>query len=74
LQEAKEKARLEQRQLRPDDYVPACVEICPARAMSFGDLDDPTAEVSQLSKSPRAFRLLEELGTEPKVTYLKEGE
>lgn len=74
LQEAKEKAKLEQREVRSSDYVPACVEICPAHAMFFGDLDDPQAEVSQLSKSPRAFRMLEELGTEPKVIYLKEGE
>ncbi len=74
LQKAKEKARAEKREQRPEDYVPACVEICPAHAMFFGDLDDPSSDVSQLSKSTRAFRLLEELGTEPKVIYLKEGE
>ena len=74
LQQAKEQTRLEGRALRPGDYVPACVEICPAQAMFFGDLDDPDSEVSTLSRSTRAFRLLEELGTEPKVVYLKEGE
>jgi menaquinone reductase, iron-sulfur cluster-binding subunit len=74
LQKAKEEARAEERELRPGDYIPACVEICPADAMFFGDLDDPGSQVSQLAKSPRAFRLLEELGTEPKVIYLKEGE
>jgi molybdopterin-containing oxidoreductase family iron-sulfur binding subunit len=42
--------------------------------MVFGDLDDPNSEVSQLARSPRAFRLLEELGTKPKVIYLAEGE
>lgn len=42
--------------------------------MFFGDLDDPESTVSKLSKSPRAFRLMEELGTEPKVIYLTEGE
>jgi molybdopterin-containing oxidoreductase family iron-sulfur binding subunit len=74
LQKAKEEARAEERELRPGDYIPACVEICPADAMFFGDLDDPGSQVSQLANSPRAFRLLEELGTEPKVIYLKEGE
>ena len=31
-------------------------------------------KVSRISRSRRAFRLLEDLGTEPKVFYLKEGE
>ncbi|MFQ6016212.1 MAG: 4Fe-4S dicluster domain-containing protein [Anaerolineae bacterium] len=53
--------------------VPACNQACPANARYFGDLDDPDSVVSQLARSPRAFRFLEELGTEPKVYYLKEG-
>jgi molybdopterin-containing oxidoreductase family iron-sulfur binding subunit len=42
--------------------------------MAFGDLDDADSEVSRLRGSPRAFRLLEDLGTEPKVVYLTKGE
>jgi molybdopterin-containing oxidoreductase family iron-sulfur binding subunit len=41
--------------------------------MSFGDLNDPNSVVSTLSRERRAFRLMEELGTEPKVIYLSEG-
>jgi molybdopterin-containing oxidoreductase family iron-sulfur binding subunit len=74
LQQARDRARLENRPLAPGDYVPACVEACPPNAMYFGDLDDENSEVSLLGQSPRAFRLLEELGTEPKVTYLSKGE
>lgn len=74
LQLAKDEAQAEGRPLRPGDYVPACAESCPANAMSFGDLDDPRSAVAGLSESPRAFRLLEELGTEPKVIYLSKGE
>jgi Fe-S-cluster-containing dehydrogenase component len=74
LQRAKEEARAEGREVGSQDYVPACVEICPAQAMFFGDLDDSTSEVAELARSTRASRLLEELGTEPKVIYLKEGE
>jgi len=74
LQRAKEKARAEHREVLSGDYIPSCVEICPAKAMAFGDLDDPNSEVAALARSRRAFRLLEELGTEPKVIYLKEGE
>jgi menaquinone reductase, iron-sulfur cluster-binding subunit len=74
LQKAKEKARVEKRPMKEEDYVPACVETCPTGALNFGDLDNPRSQVASLSKSPRAFRLLEELGTEPKVYYLTEGE
>ncbi len=71
---AREETRTAGRPLREGDYVPACVESCPAGAMRFGDLDNPASEVSVLARSTRAFRLLEELGTKPKVVYLTEGE
>lgn len=73
LQHARERVKAEGRELKEGDFVPACVEACPAQAMYFGDLDDPNSTVSKLAGSPRAFRLQEELGTRPKVIYLKEG-
>ncbi len=73
LTRAAEQAAAEGRELREGDYQPACVQACPANAMVFGDLDDPHSQVSRWAESPRAERLLEELGTKPKVTYLKEG-
>ncbi len=50
---------------------PACCETCIGDARYFGDLNDPNSVVSQLVASPRAFRLREELGTEPRVWYLR---
>lgn len=58
----------------PDGVVPACVETCTGGARYFGDLDDPDSTVSRLARSPRAFRLQEELGTRPKVYYLLPGQ
>jgi molybdopterin-containing oxidoreductase family iron-sulfur binding subunit len=69
---AKDKAAVENRALRAGDYTPACVETCPSAAMYFGDLEDTSSQVFLLSSSPRAFRLMEELGTKPKVVYLAE--
>jgi molybdopterin-containing oxidoreductase family iron-sulfur binding subunit len=74
LQNARDRARAENRELRPGEYVPACVESCPAVAMTFGDLSNPDSEVAALAQSRRAFKLLEDLGTEPKVIYLREGD
>ncbi len=74
LQNAKDKAAAERRDLAPGEYSPACADICPTQAIAFGDLDDPHGEVFSQSRSPRVFRLLEDLGTEPKVFYLREGE
>jgi len=74
LQKAKEKARFEKRALKEEDYVPACVQTCPTDALIFGDLENPKSEVHRLSKISRVFRLLEDLGTEPQVFYLTEGE
>ncbi len=74
LMNAKERARAEGRELSADDYVPACVQTCPPEAMVFGDLDDPHSAVAALAASPRAFRWMEDLGTKPKVVYLREGE
>ena len=70
LQKAREKARVENRELREDDYQPACAEVCPTGAIVFGDLDNPRHRVQSLKSDARAMRVMENLGTEPKVYYL----
>lgn len=58
------------REIEEHEYITACAEACPTQAITFGDLNNPKHKVSQLIKSPNAFRLLERLGTEPKVYYI----
>jgi Fe-S-cluster-containing dehydrogenase component len=72
LRRASETARLEERDLQDGELqkMTACAQSCPADAITFGDLADSKSLISRLSKSPRVFRLLEHLGTRPKVFYL----
>lgn len=60
--------------VRDGDVQPACVQTCPPGALVFGDLGDPNSQIARLLKdNSRQFRLLEELGTEPAIYYLKGG-
>jgi Fe-S-cluster-containing dehydrogenase component/anaerobic selenocysteine-containing dehydrogenase len=49
----------------------ACEQVCPAQAITFGDLNDPNSRVATLASGRRAYRVLEELNTQPAVRYLK---
>jgi len=64
-------AQAEKREVKDGEIKPACVQSCPSKALVFGDLADPESDVSRLAESPRGSKLLEDLGTAPKVTYLQ---
>lgn len=70
---ARDKARDENRELNNNDYIPACVQSCPADAIVFGDLDHEHSEVKKNSKDSRSYQLMGELGTRPKIFYLRKG-
>lgn len=73
IRRAVERARLDGEPLTDEAVLrlPACASACPAQAITFGDLDNPESVVSALARDPRAARLLEHLGTQPKVFYLR---
>lgn len=60
----------ENRPLRDGEVVTACQQACPTKAIVFGDINDPSSEVSRLKRDGRHYVLLEELGTRPRTTYL----
>jgi anaerobic selenocysteine-containing dehydrogenase/Fe-S-cluster-containing dehydrogenase component len=69
---AEHAARREGRSVRDGEIQPACVQSCPTQALVFGDLMDPAARVTQLTRlDPRRYHVLEELNTKPAVTYLR---
>ena len=50
--------------------LPACVSICPTRAITFGDRNDPKSEISKLLNERTHKTLKPELGLEPNVYFL----
>jgi anaerobic selenocysteine-containing dehydrogenase/Fe-S-cluster-containing dehydrogenase component len=67
---AKDVARKENRTVREGEIVTACQQVCPSHAITFGNLRDPEAVVTQARNVPRAYRVLEHLYTRPAVSYL----
>ncbi|HKC41157.1 MAG TPA: molybdopterin-dependent oxidoreductase [Gemmatimonadales bacterium] len=67
---AQNKARLEDRNVRDGEIVPACAQSCPSEAIVFGDLNDRNSEVYKLAGNPRGYHVLAGLNTKPAVTYL----
>ena len=49
---------------------PVCVEVCPAKAMIFGDLNDSASAVRKALKENYSIRRKPELGTSPEIYYL----
>ena len=63
-------AKKEDREIRDGEIVTACQAACPAQAITFGNINDPKSQVSQLKADPRNYGLLEDLNTRPRTTYL----
>jgi molybdopterin-containing oxidoreductase family iron-sulfur binding subunit len=68
--EGKDRARDEKRSVRDGDILTACQQTCPTQAITFGNLKDAASTVTKLAAVPRAYYVLDELGTRPSVTYL----
>jgi len=53
---------------------PACVNSCISGALSMGDIDEESSNVSTLLRENRHFRMHEDLGTGPGIYYLYDRE
>jgi Fe-S-cluster-containing dehydrogenase component len=70
IQSVKIQSRREYREIKDGEIKTACQQTCPADAIVFGDLNDLGTKVSRLARSDRQYRLLSEIGTKPRTTYL----
>ncbi len=71
IREAEHRARLEHRELEPDEFTVACAQACPSRAITFGDAADPRWSMTKMLEDRRAYHVFEELNTFTAVVYLK---
>ena len=71
IRQAKDNAKDDGRRVRDGEVQPACVQTCPTQALVFGDRKDPDSQISKSMNDPRAYRVLDELNTDPSVIYLK---
>jgi molybdopterin-containing oxidoreductase family iron-sulfur binding subunit len=71
IQEQKIEAKRLAQPLADGAIKTACEQTCPAQAIVFGDLHDPNSRVTALAASRRAYRVLEEINTQPAVRYLR---
>ena len=74
IQDGQSIAKDEDRDVRDGDITTACAQSCPAGAIVFGKLEDPKSQGAQAARNTRASHLLEDMGTEPSVIYLRGGE
>jgi molybdopterin-containing oxidoreductase family iron-sulfur binding subunit len=67
---AKIDAENQDRRIAEGELKTACQQVCPADAIVFGDLNDPTSRVARLQAEVRNYALLGTLNTRPRTTYL----
>ncbi len=70
INNTRQKAKIENRQIIDGEIRPACVAACPSGALVFGDLNNTESRVARLSRADRNYRVLEELGIKPSMSYL----
>ena len=62
--------RIYDESLPESERKPACVLACPTNARLFGDVNDPTSQVSEEIRDNGGYQLMPEWGTKPANHYL----
>ncbi len=78
------RGKLDDRNMKDGNFLPACVQACPTNALAFGDQKNPQSEIRpyfddvnahdihhEHERTTRSYLLLEEVGTKPNLIYLK---
>jgi len=72
IRDGKDIAKDQGREIFDGEIQTACQQTCPTDAISFGNIKDPKAKVTQIkSTTKRGYTQLEEVNYKPAITYLK---
>ena len=71
IQEAKIEAKRNGTQVADGTVRTACEQSCPAQAIVFGDMNDPSSRIAKRIRNSRHYWVLEEFNFQPSVGYLK---
>jgi molybdopterin-containing oxidoreductase family iron-sulfur binding subunit len=63
-------AEKEDRRVRDGEIITACQQVCPTRAITFGDLNDKESQIAKNVADPRNYGILTDLNTKPRTTYM----
>jgi len=69
---AKIEADKENRGVRDGEIVTACQQACPAKAITFGNINDKSSKVSNLRAKQRSYQVIADQNTRPRTTYVAE--
>ena len=72
ISQARIEAQKEGRPIADGEVITACQSACPTDAIVFGDMNDKQSQVAHIKQDPRNYKLLNELNTQPRTTYLAE--
>lgn len=70
INEAKFLAKKEGRSVSDGEILPACAQSCPAKAIVFGNINDPNSKIYELKNDNRNYVMLAELNIRPRTSYL----
>ena len=60
---------------RSREEPPACVQVCPTQARTFGNILDPTSEITRLLKNNKTVKVVNPTtDTKPNISYISETE
>jgi molybdopterin-containing oxidoreductase family iron-sulfur binding subunit len=70
INETRQLAKREGREIRDGEVQTACQQTCPTKAITFGDILDPGSAVAARRAHEDNYTLLDEIYTKPRTSYL----